>query len=93
MSALGPRSGIQVSSVYPTYIHIKGACMCLCVCVDKPVAVELCCHATAFIMLLVPISFHAGFSVFTLLILSIYSRIRRNLPADTILETGIVVFN
>ena len=24
MSALGPRSGIQVSSVYPTYTHIKG---------------------------------------------------------------------
>ena len=90
MSALGPRSGIQVSSVYPTYTHIKGlcpqcvcvcvcvcvracvlacvracvcvcvcvcvcmhACMCLCVCVcvcvDKPVAFELRCHATALI--------------------------------------------
>ena len=24
MSALSPRSGIQVSSVYPTYTHIKG---------------------------------------------------------------------
>ena len=45
MSALSPRSGIQVSSVYPTYTHIKGqspvcvcvhacvrACMCVCVC-------------------------------------------------------------
>ena len=44
-------------------------------------------------MLLVQISFHADFSVFTVLILRIYSRIRRNLPADAILETGIVVFN
>ena len=28
-------------------------CMCVCVsvCVDKPVAVELSCHATAFIIL------------------------------------------
>ena len=32
MSALSPRSGIQVSSVYPTYTHIKGHCP-LCVCV------------------------------------------------------------
>ena len=66
MSALSQRSGIQVSSVYPTYTHIKGqspkcvcvcacmracvyACMCVCVCVAKPVAEELCCHATALI--------------------------------------------
>ena len=56
MSALSPRSGIQVSSVYPTYTHIKGQCpkcVCVCVCVHacvwvaKPVAVELRCHATA----------------------------------------------
>ena len=36
MSALSPRSGIQVSSVYPTYTHIKGQsplCVCVCVCV------------------------------------------------------------
>ena len=61
---LGPRSGIQVSSVYPTYTHIKGLCplcVCLCVrvsvsvcvCVAKPVAVELRCHATALIVLLI----------------------------------------
>ena len=25
-------------------------CMCVCVCVDKPVAVELRCHATALII-------------------------------------------
>ena len=64
MSALSSRSGIQVSSVYPTYTHIKGhsrkcvcvcvhACMhvCLhaCVCVAKPVAVKLRRHATALI--------------------------------------------
>ena len=40
---------------------------------------------------LVQISFHAGFSVFTVLTSRIYSRIRRNLPADAIL--GILVFN
>ena len=45
-----------------------------------------------YIMLLVQISFHADFSVFTVFISRIYSRIRRNLPADTF-ETGIVVFN
>ena len=44
-------------------------------------------------MLLVQISFHIGFSVFTVLISGIYSGIRRNLPAEAILETGIVVFN
>ena len=58
MSALSPRSGIQVSSVYPTYTHIKGqspvcvhVCVCLCmhVCVAKPFAVELGCHASALI--------------------------------------------
>ena len=46
MFALSPRSGIQVSSVYPTYTHIKSqspvcVCVCVCVCVAKPVAVEL----------------------------------------------------
>ena len=55
MSALGPRSGIQVSSVYPTYTHIKSLCpLCVCVCVcvfvAKPVAVELRCHAAALIL-------------------------------------------
>ena len=36
MSVLSPRSGIQVSSVYPSYTHIKGQsplCVCVCVCV------------------------------------------------------------
>ena len=35
MSVLSPRSGIQVSSVYPAYTHIKGqspVCACVCVC-------------------------------------------------------------
>ena len=64
MYALSPISGIQVSSVYPTYTHIKGqcpkcVCVCVCVracvrvcvrvCVAKPVRVELRCHATALI--------------------------------------------
>ena len=54
MSALSPRSGIQVSSVSPTYTHIKGqsplcVCACVCMCVAKPVAVELRCHASALI--------------------------------------------
>ena len=38
MSVLSPRSGIQVSSVYPTFTHIKGqspvfVCVCVCACV------------------------------------------------------------
>ena len=37
-------------------------------------------------MLLVQISFHADFSVFTVLISQIYSRICWNLPADAILK-------
>ena len=37
-------------------------------------------------MLLVQISFHADFSVFTVLISRIYFRIRRNFPADAILK-------
>ena len=46
MSALSPRLGIQVSSVYPTYTHIKGqspVCVCVCVCVTLCVCV--CMHA------------------------------------------------
>ena len=42
MSALSPRSGIQVSSVYTTYTHIKGhspVCVCVCVCVCMCVCV------------------------------------------------------
>ena len=36
MSALSPRSGIQVSSVYPTYTHIKGQSpVFVCVCVRE----------------------------------------------------------
>ena len=47
MSVLGPRSGIQVSSVYPTYTHIKGlcplcVCVCVCVCVCACVCVCVC---------------------------------------------------
>ena len=45
MSALNPRSGIQVSSVYPTYTHIKGqspVCVCVCVCVCMYACVHAC---------------------------------------------------
>ena len=43
MSALSPGSGIQVSSVYPTYTHIKGQCpLCVCVCVCVCVYVRAC---------------------------------------------------
>ena len=49
MSALSPRSGIQVSSVYPTYTHIKGqspycVCVCVCVCMHACVRVRACVH-------------------------------------------------
>ena len=43
MSALSLRSGIQVSSVYPTYTHIKGQCVCVCVFVNACICV--CMHA------------------------------------------------
>ena len=44
MSALSPRSDIQVSSVYPSYTHIKGQCpLCVCVCVC--VCVRACVRA------------------------------------------------
>ena len=45
----------NISSVYPTFTHIKGQCpkcLCVCVCVAKPVAVELCCHATALFLVI-----------------------------------------
>ena len=47
MSALSPRSGIQVSSVYPTYTHITGqspVCVCVCVHVCVHVCVCVCMH-------------------------------------------------
>ena len=49
MSALSPRSGIQVSSVYPTYTHIKGrVCVCVracvCACMHACVCACVCMH-------------------------------------------------
>ena len=41
MSVLSPRSGIQVSSVYPTYTHIKGVCVCVCM--------RACVHACVWV--------------------------------------------
>ena len=52
MSALSPRLGIQVSSVHPTYTHIKGqspVCVCVCVCPSQSQLGELGCHASALI--------------------------------------------
>ena len=45
MSAISPGSSIQVSSVYPTYTHIKGQsplCVCVCVCVCVRVRACVC---------------------------------------------------
>ena len=50
--AISPRSGIQVSSVYPTYTHIKGQCpLCVCVCVYVcvHVCVCVCMHVRVFV--------------------------------------------
>ena len=50
MSVLSPRSGIQVSSVYPTYTHIKGqspVCVFVCVCVHACMCV--CVYACMFV--------------------------------------------
>ena len=49
MSALSPRSGIQVSSVYLTYTHIQvqsPVCVCVCVCVHVCACVCLCSQAS-----------------------------------------------
>ena len=47
MSAFSPRSGIQVSSVYPIYTHIKGQSlwgMCVCVRAFVRACVCVCMH-------------------------------------------------
>ena len=49
MSALSPRSGIQVSSVYPTYTHIKGQSpKCVCVCVCAHAWVRVCMYSCVY---------------------------------------------
>ena len=51
MSALSPRSGIQVSSVYPTYTHIKGPspkCVCVFVCVCAHAWVCVCMRSCVY---------------------------------------------
>ena len=46
MSALSPRSGIQVSPVYPTYTHIKGQSpKCVCVHACMGACVRACLYA------------------------------------------------
>ena len=52
MSVLSPRSGIQVSSVYPTYTHIKGQspkCVCVCVRACMHVCVRVCMHVCVYV--------------------------------------------
>ena len=58
MSALSPRSGIQVSSVYPTYTHIKGQSpfVCVCVCVRACVWVCVCMHACVCVCVAKPVA-------------------------------------
>ena len=59
MSALSPRSGIQVSSVYPTYTHIKGqspVCVCVCLCVCMCVCVCVCVCASTCVCVAKPVA-------------------------------------
>ena len=59
MSALSPRSGIQVSSVYPTYTHIKGQspkCVCVCVCVCVWACMGACVHACMCVCVAKPVA-------------------------------------
>ena len=61
MSPLSPRSGIQVSSVYPTYTHIKGqspvcVCVCLCVRVCACVCMCLCVYACMCVRVAKPVA-------------------------------------
>ena len=55
MSALSPRSGIQVSSVYPTYTYIKGQCP-LCVCVFVCVCIHVCVYACMCVCVAKPVT-------------------------------------
>ena len=66
MSAFSPRSGIQVSSVYPTYTHIKGqspycVCVFVCVCVRACVRACVCVCANHYDMTALIFSFMDSF--------------------------------
>ena len=55
MSVLSPRSGIQVSSVYPTYTHIKGQSpKCVCVCVRM--CMRACVYACMCVCVAKPVA-------------------------------------
>ena len=63
MSAISLRSGIQVSSVYPTYTHIKGqsplcvrVCVCMRVCVCVHACVCVCVHACVCVCVAKPVA-------------------------------------
>ena len=61
MSAISPRLGIQVSSVYPTYTHIKGhspLCVCVCACVCECVCV--CMHVCVCVAKPVAVELHCN---------------------------------
>ena len=65
MSALSPRSGIQVSSVYPTYTHIKGQSPvfffgCVCVCVPACVHACMCVYACMCVCVVKPVAVELG---------------------------------
>ena len=88
MSALSPRSGIQVSSVYPTYTHIKGqspvcvwgggvcvrACVhaCMHVCVCECVCVYACMWVCVAKPVAVELRCHASALIFFLLWIHLY---------------------
>ena len=59
MSALSPRSGIQVSSVYPTY-NQSPLCVCVCVCVHACVCecVCVCMHVCVCVAKPVAVELH-----------------------------------
>ena len=70
MSALSPRSGIQVSSVYPTYTHIKGqsplcVCVYVCVCTCMHVCVYACMCVCVAKPVAVELSCHASALIFS----------------------------
>ena len=70
MSALSPRSGIQVSSVYPTYTHIKGqspVCVCVCVHACLHACMCVCVYACMCVCVAKPVAVELGCHVSALI--------------------------
>ena len=72
MSVLSPRSGIQVSSVYPTYTHIKGQspkCECVCVraCVHACMHAYVCVYACMCVCVAKPVPVRLRYNVSALI--------------------------